>query len=214
MPSSAAPRSGWSAPRRTLAPARFRARSAPSRIVDPRVEAVRRRQSSGSRRRAGVHAGHSARPARHVLRHAGRDRLSVEQLAGRIRTCSAREVGEAEELLPRRAQGLVPWRIAPSCKGNEHKRGASCCWIVTAPMATRKKACTRPPHSVSLPKGREDARTSAADNSSVPSPLAAGAELERQARPSREKDRMRGDLSGSNFIHEGAAARRPVWNSR
>jgi hypothetical protein len=37
----------------------------------------------------------------------------------------------------------------------------------------------RPPHSVSLPKGREDARTSAAGGSGVPSPLG-------------EKDRMRG----------------------
>ncbi len=41
----------------------------------------------------------------------------------------------------------------------------------------------RPPHSVSLPKGREDPRILAADNSSVPSPLG-------------EKDRMRGDFSG------------------
>ncbi len=39
--------------------------------------------------------------------------------------------------------------------------------------------CGRPPHSVSLPKGREDARTSAAGYSGVPSPLG-------------EKDRMRG----------------------
>jgi hypothetical protein len=38
----------------------------------------------------------------------------------------------------------------------------------------------RPPHSVSLPKGREDPRTRAAQNSGVPSPLG-------------EKDRMRGD---------------------
>jgi len=48
-----------------------------------------------------------------------------------------------------------------------------------------------PPHSVSLPKGREDPRTSAADNSGVPSPLG-------------EKDRMRGDFAegstGSNIV--------------
>ncbi len=42
--------------------------------------------------------------------------------------------------------------------------------------------CPRPPHSVSLPKGREDPITSAAANSSVPSPLG-------------EKDRMRGDFA-------------------
>ncbi len=41
-----------------------------------------------------------------------------------------------------------------------------------------------PPHSVSLPKGREDARTSAADNSGVPSPL-------------REKGSMRGHFEDS-----------------
>ena len=39
---------------------------------------------------------------------------------------------------------------------------------------------TRPPHSVSLPKGRETLELSSAGNSGVPSPLG-------------EKDRMRGD---------------------
>ena len=44
-----------------------------------------------------------------------------------------------------------------------------------------------PPHSVSLPKGREDARTILGDNSGVPSPLG-------------EKDRMRGDFC---YIEDG-----------
>ena len=66
-----------------------------------------------------------------------------------------------------------------------------------------------PPHSVSLPEGREDARTSAEGYSGVPSPRPrplAGAAAKDASTPRRacaEKDRMRGDLSGSNFIHKG-----------
>jgi hypothetical protein len=44
----------------------------------------------------------------------------------------------------------------------------------------------RPPHSVSLPKGREDARITAEAVFSVPSPLG-------------EKDRMRGDFGNDTY---------------
>ncbi len=59
----------------------------------------------------------------------------------------------------------------------------------------------RPPHSVSLPKGREDARNPAAASSSLPSPRphplagAAATDASSPRRAGAEKDRMRGDFT-------------------
>ena len=74
-----------------------RRRSAPSRIVDPRVEEyVARPARPGAG--AGLHPGHPARPPRDVLRHAGGDRQSgIERLATEVRHLQRSEVREAEE---------------------------------------------------------------------------------------------------------------------
>ncbi len=84
------------------------------------------------------------------------------------------------------AEGLDPAAIEAAASLAETLRRR----LVPATHDRLDSGGRRPPHSVSLPKGREDARILAVDSTGVPSPLG-------------EKDRMRGDSAkqsrGSNI---------------